>query len=100
MIVDNVTLEVGKEYFVKYIHCPSKWDKVQITRITTHGHPWGVSYSHNGVITNGNYLVKELTSETELEQFAREWLKRNPDDILDMPLPILLAKFYNSYQKN
>ena len=100
MIVDNVTLEVGKEYFIKYIHCPSIWEKVKITRTTVNGHPWGCGYRHSGVINKGCYLVRELTPETELEQFAREWLKGHANDLIDTPLPILLAKFYNSYHKN
>lgn len=100
MIVDNVTLEVGKEYFVKYIHCPSNWDKVKITRITVNGHAWQSGTNVSGIITNGNYFVKELTPEIELEQFAREWLKGHANDLIDTPLPILLAKFYNSYHKN
>ncbi len=100
MIVDNVTLEVGKEYFVQYKHGQSDWNKIKITRITDMGHPWQSGYRTDGIITDGNYNVRELTNEYELEHFARKWLIDNAGINTNRTLPELLAKFYNSYIPN
>jgi len=104
-IVDNIKLEIGKEYFVKYAHGDNNvWKKIRITRITTHGHAWGVSLSSNhridGIITNGSYYVKELTPENELEEFATNWLINNLSNNIDTPLPSLFVKMFNDYCPN
>jgi len=99
MIVDGVKLEIGKYYFVKYIHCAnSKWEKIQITRVTTNGHPWQVGINLNGIITDGNYIVKELTPETELENYARNWLYENLKHNVDTSLVDLFVKMYNDFK--
>jgi len=99
MIVDGVKLEIGKFYFVKYIHCEgSKWEKIQITRVTVNGHPWQVGRNSDGIITDGSYLVKELTSETELEDYARNWLSENLKNNVDISLVDLFVKMYNDFK--
>jgi hypothetical protein len=104
-IVDGKKLEIGKEYFVKYAYGDNNvWKKIRITRITTFGHAWGVGLSSNyridGIITNGSYFVKELTSESELEEFATNWLINNLSNNINTPLPILFVKMFNDYYPN
>ena len=98
MIVDGVNLEVGKSYFVKYKHGVNKWEKISITRVTINGHPWQVGRNHSGIITDGSYLVKELTPETELEDYARKWLSENLKDNVDLSLVDLFVKMYNGFK--
>lgn len=100
MVVDGVKLEVGKSYWVQYKHCKSPWIKVSITRTTSDGIPWQEGDGVSGIIYNGNYNVQELTSEVELEQYARGWLKANLSSNIDTPLPILFSKMYNDYKPN
>ena len=104
-IVDGKKLEIGKEYFVKYTYGDNNvWKKIRITRITTHGHAWGVGLSSNyridGIIVNGSYFVKELTIESELEEFATNWLINNLSNNINTPLPILFVKMFNDYCPN
>lgn len=74
-IVDGVKLVVGNEYYIKYIHTiNSNWKLIKITKITIDGYCWSEGKNSNGIISNGNYLIQELTDKNILEQFAREWL--------------------------
>jgi len=100
MIVDNIRLELRKEYFVKYKHCESNWNKVKITRITDNGHPWQSGKSISGIITDGDYYVQELSDEIEIQQYAMEWLISNASTISHLTMSEILAKFYNSYKPN
>jgi len=103
MVIDGIRLEIGKEYWVQYVHCESKWKKVKITRVTVNGHPWMVAEPHtSGIITDGNYRVQELTDDVNLEQFARTWLQEKGYDAFAnlTPVPEWFAKMYNDYGPN
>ena len=101
-LIDGVRIEVGKSYWVKHWPSNGKWEKVKVTRITDHGHPWRES-SHgkvmNGILTD-SYHVQELTSEVELEQFARTWLQDKGYDAFAnlTPVPEWFAKIYNDFR--
>ena len=97
MMVGGVYLEIGKSYFVRYTHCKSSWNKVKITRITDDGYPWQVGDGISGVISNDSYEVEELTEETELKDFARNYL--SSVDFSEKTLPEIFADMYNSYKK-
>lgn len=104
-LIDGVRIEVGKEYWVQYISSEN-WDKVKITRITDHGHPWMVNVHSNcsqrisGILTDG-WSVQEITSEVELEQFARTWLleKGYKGFANNSEVPKWFAQMYNDFKK-
>ena len=54
----------------------------------------------DGIITNGSYFVKELTPESELEEFATNWLINNLSNNINTPLPSLFVKMFNDYCPN
>jgi len=96
--IDNVRLEVGEEYWIRYkwgAHSHRDWEKVKITRLTRHGHPWGKGRDHNGIITD-SYLIKQTTPKNELEQHAKNWIKENGVSS-DLTLPELFAKMYSDF---
>ncbi len=97
-LIDGVRLEVGKEYWIKYWPSNGRWEKVKITRITTHGHPWGFGDDTNGIITD-SYKIQELTLEKELKQHAIEWLeKRGYEAFANLtPVPEWFAQMYNDF---
>ena len=102
-LIDGIRLEVGKEYWIQYIHCESKWNKVKITRITQHGHPWSESvgthgHQRNGIVTD-SYRVQELTDDVNLEQFARTWLQEKGYNAFAnlTPMPKWFAEMYNDF---
>lgn len=82
MVVDGIKLIVGKKYLVKYAHGPQEhngWEEHEITRITTHGHPWAVSLSgtKNGILTDGNYFIQEIPYSTAGLSIALGDLQKN-----------------------
>ncbi len=95
MVVDGVELEIGKSYFVRYTSCESPWNKIKISRITVNGHPWQEGEGISGIIIDGQYAVEELTDETKLKNFAREYLKKI--DFSIKTLPDIFVEMYNSY---
>lgn len=105
MIVDGVRLEIDKEYWVKHHPSDGPWNKVKITRVTRHGHPWMVNAIANsnipiaGIITDGSYHVQEITPEVELEQFARTWLndKGYSGFANHTTIPKWFAEMYNDF---
>jgi len=71
-------LEVGKYYWLRYVHCESDPAKVKITRFTDMGYPWQESVDNkrniNGAVTPGCYeLISETTTWDEVgRRYARE----------------------------
>jgi hypothetical protein len=98
-LIDGVRIEVGKSYWVKHWPSDGKWEKVNITRITQHGHPWSEGKHRNGIITD-SYKIQELTSEVELEQFARTWLQEKGYEAFAhlTPVPEWFANMYNDFR--
>lgn len=98
-LIDGVRIKVGKSYWVKHWPSDGRWEKVKITRITQHGHPWSEGNHRNGIITD-SYKIQELTPEVELEQFARTWLQeKGYAAFADMtPVPKWFAEMYNDFR--
>lgn len=104
-LIDNVRIEVGKEYWVQYKYGEGNpWNKVKITRTTNFGHPWmegvkGVRYI-DGIITD-SYFVKEITNDVILEEFARSWLidKGYNGFANGSSVPKWFAEMYNDFNE-
>ena len=90
--IDGVKMEIGKSYFFKYRYGDLMWEKKEVTRFTTNGHPWA-----DGALTDGLWLVDELDDETVLKKFARDWLSRN--NVSERTIPEIFVEIYNSYKK-
>lgn len=55
-------LEIGKEYWIKYLPCSSMWEHIKITRFTNQGYAWGSGSKHNGIISQDLYDIKPFDS--------------------------------------
>jgi len=97
-LINGIRIEVGKSYWVQYIHCESKWEKVSISRLTDMGHPWANFKRSSGILTD-DFRVQELTPEVELEQFARTWLddKGYSGFAQHTPVPKWFAQMYHEF---
>ena len=98
---NSLGLEVGKEYWLKYLPADSPWRKVKITHFNQYG-PWGVSYDGwmNGVISDGYYEKRDITPETELHERARLFMKKKGLDglINSTPFAEWFVEFYNEIE--
>jgi len=89
--VDNVKLEVGKEYYFRYRYS-KEWKKYKVTKFTSDGFPW----AGTGIITDGLWYVDEVENDTLLKEFARKWLSEN--NVSEKTLGEIFVEMYNSYK--
>lgn len=99
-------LEVGKQYWMKYIAGPgSPWNKVKITRFTVNGHPWAESADNrscvSGAITGKEYYkVKPIIDQRDLMGRSLKFLKDKGLEWLctNSEFSELLIEFHNSIE--
>jgi len=87
-----LNLELGKEYWVRYLPANGVWKKVKITRFTVDGYPWQENRSEHvsGVLTDGyevsidvpeeikrgDYYIGQLSDATDFfEEYPEELIK-------------------------
>lgn len=87
-----LNLEIGKEYWVRYIPANGVWKKITITRFTDAGYPWqeGRSEHVSGILTDdyevsitvpedikrGDYYIGQLGHATDFfEEYPEELIK-------------------------
>ena len=69
-----LNLEIGKSYWLQYIHCKSRPELHEITRFTPHDHPWGVKKGgHGHAITENSYIiVKDPNAKPEIKELSKQ----------------------------
>lgn len=66
-------IEVGKQYYFRYLPSNGPWEHGICERITKFGHPWIKGTSHNGIISPGLYEVQEVApNKVEEEMYTKE----------------------------
>lgn len=90
-------LVLGRKYWLRYLHGNSTWQKVEITRFTTDGYPWG--HEIGGVVTD-SYEMREITIETEIVDKARIFLQENGLKWMsdNSNFAELMAEFHNNIE--